>query len=88
MSRTTDPETRTDAPHPDSDEKIDSPTELPTPSKKYVLRKTVREFSKDQCTDLAAALTYYSVLAMFPAAIALLSLVGLVGQGPRRSTRC
>ena len=34
----------------------------------------------DECTDLAAALTYYSVLALFPAAIALLSLVGLVGQ--------
>ena len=37
----------------------------------------------DQCTDLAAALTYYAVLALFPAAIALLSLVGLVGQGPK-----
>ncbi|MGZ5404264.1 MAG: YihY/virulence factor BrkB family protein, partial [Nocardioides sp.] len=41
------------------------------------------EFSDDQCTDLAAALTYYSVLALFPAAIAILSLVGLVGQGPQ-----
>src|SRR3954453_24037110 len=61
----------------------DSPTELDKPSIKYVLRKTAREFSKDQCTDLAAALTYYAVLAMFPAAIALLSLVGLVGQGPQ-----
>jgi membrane protein len=42
----------------------------------------VREFGKDQCTDLAAGLTYYSVLALFPAAIALLALVGLFGQGP------
>src|SRR3712207_1768113 len=47
----------------------------------YVLRKTAREFSDDQCTDLAAALTYYAVLALFPAAIALTSLLGLVGQG-------
>lgn len=61
----------------------DSPTDLTKPSWKYVARKTVREFSDDQCTDLAAALTYYSVLALFPAAIALLSLVGLVGQGPQ-----
>jgi membrane protein len=61
----------------------DSPTELDKPSWKYVMRKTAREFSKDQCTDLAAALTYYAVLALFPAAIALLSLVGLVGQGPQ-----
>ena len=29
-----------------------------------MLRKTLREFSKDQCTDLAAALTYYAVLAI------------------------
>jgi membrane protein len=54
---------------------------LTKPSWKYVARKTFREFSDDQCTDLAAALTYYAVLALFPAVIALLSLVGLVGQG-------
>ena len=43
----------------------------------------MREFSKDQCTDLAAALTYYAVLALFPAVIALISLLGLVGQGAK-----
>jgi membrane protein len=59
----------------------ESPTQLTKPSWKYVARKTFREFSDDQCTDLAAALTYYAVLALFPAVIALLSLVGLVGQG-------
>ena len=48
-----------------------------------MLRKTAREFSDDECTDLAAALTYYAVLAMFPAAIALLSLVGLVSDGQK-----
>jgi membrane protein len=37
----------------------------------------------DGCPDLAAALTYYSVLALFPAALALLSLVGLFGKGPK-----
>ena len=66
---------------PDSPVKPESPTDLTKPSWLYVARKTVREFSQDQCTDLAAALTYYAVLALFPAAIALLSLVGLVGQG-------
>ena len=43
--------TSADAPHPDADEKPDSPTELTKRSWKYVLRKTVREFSADQCTD-------------------------------------
>ncbi|TPG13431.1 YihY/virulence factor BrkB family protein [Pedococcus bigeumensis] len=59
----------------------DSPTEVTRESWQYIARKTLREFSKDQCTDLAAALTYYAVLALFPALIALLSLVGLFGQG-------
>ncbi|MDI6911600.1 YihY/virulence factor BrkB family protein [Nocardioides sp.] len=65
---------------PDSG-KIGSPTDLTRRSWFFVARKTVREFSDDQCTDLAAALTYYAVLAVFPAAIALTSLLGLVGQG-------
>jgi membrane protein len=47
----------------------------------FVARRTWREFTDDGGTDLAAALTYYSVLALFPGLIALLSLVGLVGQG-------
>ncbi len=74
---------REDAPHPDSGAKPDSPGDLKKPSWKYVVRKTMREFSKDQCTDLAAALTYYAVLALFPGIIAVLSLVGLFGQGPQ-----
>ena len=73
----------THALEPDAPQKPDSPGDLTKPSWTYVVRKTVREFSADQCTDLAAALTYYSVLALFPAAIAMLSLVGLVGEGPR-----
>ena len=64
----------------DSDH-VDSPTDLTGRSKKFVLKKTLAEFSEDQCTDLAAALTYYAVLALFPAAIALTSVLGLVGQG-------
>ncbi len=46
----------------------------------FVLRRTFREFGDDGATDLAGALTYYSVLAIFPGLIALLSLVGLFGQ--------
>jgi membrane protein len=42
------------------------------------LKRTVSEFSEDGLTDWAAALTYYGVLSMFPALIALVSVVGLV----------
>ena len=58
-------------------------TDLNKPTWVYVARKTLREFSGDQCTDLAAALTHYAVLALFPTAIALLSLVGIFGQGSK-----
>src|SRR4051795_9053614 len=44
-----------------------------------VLRRTVKEFKDDNLTDWAAALTYYSVLAIFPALLALVSVLGLIG---------
>jgi membrane protein len=45
-----------------------------------VVKRTVSEFREDNLTDLAAALTYYGVLAIFPAIIALVSILGLVGH--------
>jgi membrane protein len=45
-----------------------------------VLRRTVREFGDDNLPDWAAALTYYGVLSIFPALIALVSILGLVGS--------
>ena len=69
------------APHPDDDRKPDGPTDLAKPTWKYILKKTAREFSKDQCTDLAAALTYYAVLALFPALLAVVSLLSIFHQG-------
>ncbi len=47
------------------------PTGLSAGSWLGVLKRTVREFRADNLTDLAAALTYYGVLAIFPALIAL-----------------
>lgn len=46
----------------------------------FAAKKSVKEFSKDGCTDLAAALTYFSVLSIFPALLALVSILGLVGE--------
>lgn len=67
-------------PEPDDARKPDGPGDLEKPQWGGVLKRTVKEFSDDNCTDWAAALTYYGVLALFPAAIALVSLVGLVGN--------
>jgi membrane protein len=68
---------------PDDSRKPDSPAEVTAPSWKYVLRKTLREFTTDQCTDLAAALTYYGTLAVFPALLAFVSILGLVGNAKK-----
>jgi membrane protein len=45
-----------------------------------VLKRTLKGFSNDNLTDWAAALTYYGVLAIFPALIVLVSVLGLVGS--------
>jgi membrane protein len=60
-----------------------TPTRMPVSAWGGVLRRTVREFRDDDLTDWAAALTYYSVLAIFPAAIALVAIIGLAGQHPQ-----
>ena len=56
----------------------DTPTDLSKRSWLGTLKRTVKEFSHDNGTDWAAALTYYAVLSLFPAIIALISILGLV----------
>jgi membrane protein len=58
----------------------DRPTRLSKGSWAGVFKRTVSEFRQDNLTDLAAALTYYGILAIFPALIALVSILGLVGH--------
>jgi membrane protein len=63
-------------------EEID-PTDIPRRSWPAVLKRTWVEFKEDNLTDWAAALTYYAVLALFPAMLALIALVGIFGQYPQ-----
>ena len=49
------------------------------------VKRTVSEFREDNMTDWAAALTYYGLLSLFPALIALVSILGLFGD-PERTT--
>jgi membrane protein len=78
-----------DVPRPtraDGDWTVDEPrppealTQLPRRAWGGVMKRTFREFQADNLTDLAAALTYYGILAIFPAVIALISIVGLLGH--------
>jgi membrane protein len=58
----------------------EAPTDIRKRGWGQVLKRTFKEFRQDNLTDWAAALTYYAVLALFPALIALVSIVGLLGQ--------
>ena len=58
----------------------DAPTHLGVRSWGGVLKRTVTEFKEDNLTDWAAALTYYGILAIFPALLVLVSILGLLGE--------
>ncbi len=45
-----------------------------------LIKRTFKEFQDDNMSDWAAALTYYGLLSLFPALIALVSIVGLVAD--------
>ncbi len=55
------------------------------PGRWATLKRTASEFREDNLTDWAAALTYYGLLSLFPALIAMVSLLGLFGD-PRTTT--
>jgi membrane protein len=65
-------------PSPDDPRKPEGPEDLRKPTLLYSLKKTFREFGSDQCTDLAAALVYYAVLALGPGIVAIVSILGLL----------
>src|SRR5689334_1619169 len=50
------------------------------------LKRAFKEFSEDNMTDWAAALTYYGLLSLFPALIALMSIIGLFSD-PQEATK-
>lgn len=67
-----------DAPAPDAHGKPQHPARLDGASWKYALRRAIREFVADGGTDLAAMLTYYTVLSIAPAGLAIFSIISLV----------
>jgi membrane protein len=70
----------------DDSRKPAGPTDVTKPTWTYIAKRTLREFGKDQCPDAAAGLTYYAVLALFPAVLALVSLLGIFGEAGKTTT--
>ena len=60
------------------------PAELPARSWIGTLGRTVRETKRDNLSDLAAGLTYYALLSIFPMLLAVLSILGLFGESATR----
>jgi YihY family inner membrane protein len=58
---------------------------LPRGSWRAAVKRTLAEFKRDNLPDRAAALTYYSVLSIFPAILVVVSLVGLAGKSASQS---
>jgi membrane protein len=67
------------------DDQPEGPEDLTGRSWWGVLKRTVAEFRKDDVSDWAAALTYYAILSIFPALLALVSVVGLLGRSTTNS---
>src|SRR3954463_8515329 len=61
----------------------DDPTEIPAGGWKNTFKRAFAEFRADDMQTWAAALTYYAVLSLFPALIALVSLIGVFGKEPQ-----
>src|ERR1700730_11153456 len=55
-------------------------TDMPRAGWLAILKRSVREVKHDDVTDRAAALTYFGVLALFPAMLVLVSILGLLGK--------
>ena len=68
-----------------ANEAVGEPTEVGPSSWWATLKRTASEFQEDNLADWAAALTYYGLLSLFPAVIAMVSLIGIFGD-PKSTT--
>ena len=54
---------------------------------KGIFKRTLAKFKADNLTDLAAALTYYGVLSIFPGLLVLVSILGMLGNDGQQTVR-
>jgi membrane protein len=80
-----DREDNLDAPSPDAGP--DSPASLKGKGVFAALKRTLKQFSQDNVSDWAAALTYYGILSIFPAMLALVSILGMVSANGQQTVR-
>ena len=49
------------------------------------VKRTFKQFSEDNVSDWAAALTYYGVLSIFPGVLVIVSLLGMLGEDGQKT---
>jgi len=62
-----------------------TPSEIPAKGWKDILLRVYRSLSSDRIVEIAAGVTYYAVLAIFPALAAFVSIYGLFAEPGRIS---
>ncbi|MBB2941966.1 membrane protein [Actinoplanes lutulentus] len=77
--------TEINAPGPDAGP--DKPTQLRVKGVFAAVKRTFKQFSEDNVSDWAAALTYYGVLSIFPGLLVIVSLLGLLGSDGQTTVR-
>jgi membrane protein len=88
VSTTTTAEDRDDdlsAPSPDAGP--DSPAELQGRGIFAAVKRTIKQFSQDNVSDWAAALTYYGVLSIFPGVLVLVSILGMLSNNGQQTVQ-
>ena len=72
---------------PGPDEVPDSPAQLKGKGILGAAKRTFKQFSEDNITDWAAALTYYGVLSIFPGALVLVSILGMLSDNGQQTVQ-
>jgi membrane protein len=73
------------APGPDAGP--DSPAQLKGRGIWGALKRTFKQFSEDNISDWAAALTYYGVLSIFPGLLVLVSILGMLSSNGKQTVQ-
>jgi membrane protein len=73
------------APSPDAGP--DNPAKLKGKGVFAALKRTVKQFSEDNVSDWAAALTYYGVLSIFPGVLVLVSILGMLSDNGQKTVQ-
>ena len=72
---------------PPSDAGPDSPAKLGGRGLLAAVKRTFKQFSVDNLSDWAAALTYYGILSIFPGALVLVSVLGLLSRNGQQTVQ-